>query len=541
MSLPLFGSVHLMSFWRATSAKSAVAAGNAVPGLFRILSIYIVVDLMSGLIATAGNLAKTFTGGALSVGGSKGALADGVTGVIGKGQQVLRGAFEAKATGAISSLAERTIGYKTDKQEEGHEKDLKKMRQGMREAKEAGETARDEFLADVAVNGFGVEGGGKIYDLSDKRVLAMAKQKQENASLGKLEGLASTYNNIREYEGQEAITDKGEAAKQLSKKRAGEFTSSKDGLVSYGFNRMWNSFGSDGKSEDSADKTGRGNLSRLLPLSTVQKAMRAGQKKEEEIANARKKAGLETGETRLPSMQDVKRGLKSAQQDAERTDNKKKSIKKMLGNVKKEQESRRKFVSMEEQNKKDREELQKKEEEEIAKETERVQNHDMAGLSNPDGKLLDTPEMAKLRKDIEDREKEMRKLAEGSEYLRAKYYNRESEEESKGGEVKRNRWGDAINENEAFSEEEVERMGEALDDYTLNRHEAQDKFLQDHLLNGQVFDRHSIEEINLLGGVDTVDASDLDYYESLSSADQSEFLQINKKHIESEVEKILNE
>ncbi|MDD2840304.1 MAG: type IV secretion system protein [Rickettsiales bacterium] len=131
LNLPLLGSLKIMSFWKATTATSASAAASAIPGLFQILLIYLIADLMSKFIEFSTDLGT-------SIGGSGVFLKTLSSDIKKAGSNFYNNKIAKPMQGAAKDLATNTgrklIGYKTAEDEKKEDQNSKVVRNGLSSA-----------------------------------------------------------------------------------------------------------------------------------------------------------------------------------------------------------------------------------------------------------------------------------------------------------------------------------------------------------------------------------------------------------------------
>lgn len=176
INVPLLGSLQLMSFWKATTATSATAAASAVPGLFQILLIYLIADLMNKFIEFSTDL-----GG--SLGGSGMYLKDLASDIKKTGQDFYNKRIKEPMKGVVKNLGEKTgrklIGYKTAEEENKETESSKNARSALRKA------TRD---ADAAVS--------KYKETNSKELIGMdVKERREKIAQVRREAFTDSFKN----------------------------------------------------------------------------------------------------------------------------------------------------------------------------------------------------------------------------------------------------------------------------------------------------------------------------------------------------------
>lgn len=153
MNLPIFGQVRLFNFWRATTGD-VKSAGKSIPGLFRILLLYIIPDLMDRFITMTSSWGQSWSGGSgTSLAGVSGGLANGINTFIRGGATAIQTAIvgddknEGLVGKAALALGKRTIGYKTDKEEDAINEKKKSIRGKLSFAQDEGKAEMKEFEA----------------------------------------------------------------------------------------------------------------------------------------------------------------------------------------------------------------------------------------------------------------------------------------------------------------------------------------------------------------------------------------------------------
>lgn len=131
INIPLLGSLQLMSFWKATTATSATAAASAVPGLFQILLIYLIADLMNKFIEFSTDL-----GG--NLGGSGMYMKELASDFKKIGQDFYKNRIKEPMKTAVENFGKNTgrklIGYRTAEDEKKENDASKKARHALRKA-----------------------------------------------------------------------------------------------------------------------------------------------------------------------------------------------------------------------------------------------------------------------------------------------------------------------------------------------------------------------------------------------------------------------
>ncbi len=131
INLPLLGNLQLMSFWKATTATSASAAASAIPGLFQILLIYLIADLMSKFIEFATDLGT-------SIGGAGVFLKTLSKDIKESGSKFYDKTVAKPIKDVAKDISQRTakklIGYKTAEEEKKEDVNSSVARKGLRTA-----------------------------------------------------------------------------------------------------------------------------------------------------------------------------------------------------------------------------------------------------------------------------------------------------------------------------------------------------------------------------------------------------------------------
>lgn len=186
INIPILGSLKLMSFWKATTAASASAAASAIPGLFQILLIYLIAELMSKFIEFATDLGTAIGGAGVFL---KSLSADIKTAGSKFYDSKIAKPMEDTAKNIAQRSARKLIGYKTAEEEKKEDDNSKTVRKGLAKANiEADKTLaqykkmhatdlmsmtaeeRNKTLSDVRAKAF------KDYFNSDKDLQAAAAQ-----------------------------------------------------------------------------------------------------------------------------------------------------------------------------------------------------------------------------------------------------------------------------------------------------------------------------------------------------------------------------
>ncbi len=196
LNIPILGSIELMKFWKATSATSTAAAAS-VPGLFQILLIYLIADIMKNFIKFSSTIATDLGGGGISASG----LSSGISSAAGSffNDHVKKPLKKAtKQMGA--TVARKTIGYKTEADEKQMKERNRQMIKGLiganragtkaiREAKRSGEydnlttEERNKKFAEIrdeAVNKY-IDNNAELKKVMSEKGITREEFKQGNA------------------------------------------------------------------------------------------------------------------------------------------------------------------------------------------------------------------------------------------------------------------------------------------------------------------------------------------------------------------------
>ncbi len=233
LNIPLLGNIELMSFWKATTASSPSAAASAVPGLFQILLIYLIADLMKKFIEFATNLGASMGGGGLTSSDLSGGIKKAAGDFYDKN---IKAPIQATAKKVGTAIAKKTIGYKTKEEEKKEEESNKVMRQGLRAAN------RD---ADKAVEDFKKKEGEKLF--TDKEGKPISAE-QRNKMLADLRRQAFKDSVEKNGNLSAELKKRKMSVDDLANSRASEFTSS-NSILGLGGNMLAHSFGKANKSE----------------------------------------------------------------------------------------------------------------------------------------------------------------------------------------------------------------------------------------------------------------------------------------------------
>jgi type IV secretory pathway VirB6-like protein len=246
-NLPIIGSISILKYWKATASVTPSGVANSIPGLFRILILYIITDLMKELVSTASSIGNTFGGSGLSTYGS-GGLGGKMAGELGKAEKEIREGASGQVDKIGASIGRGLIGYKTDKEEEAEEKSNKKIRDGINSANSAGKEARNKFLARQKALG---------KDISDPNVLKEAAKVQKEAQEESLKSSGA----LDEYMKISGNKDAESALKELSTKKSSSFTGRGFGIAGNLIQKGWNSWGNDRSVRSHRQDTKSGNIS----------------------------------------------------------------------------------------------------------------------------------------------------------------------------------------------------------------------------------------------------------------------------------------
>jgi type IV secretory pathway VirB6-like protein len=263
LNLPLAGRLNILQFWKASTAETASAAASDIPGLFRILIIYIIAELINNFLSTVSGWGSTYGGSDISIHGL-GGIGGGFTKMVQSAQTATTDAFFGKDNangifgGAVEKLGKRAIGYKTDKEEETEKKSNKTIRDGLNTANKKAEEARNQYLADK------LKKGEKI-DAEALEGAASAQREAFKVSLTSNKDAMNAYKNISGLEGDEAI-------EQLKGMKGSDFQGRSTMGVGVGaiksIHRGW---GRKVSAEERADRTETGgvSLSSMKRIATI--------------------------------------------------------------------------------------------------------------------------------------------------------------------------------------------------------------------------------------------------------------------------------
>lgn len=142
MNIPLLGSLQMMSFWKATTSTSATAAATAVPGLFQILLIYLIADLMNKFIQLSTQLGGSIGGSGMYLD----SLAEGIKGDVGGlYEKHIKKPIKEKTQKIGTDFLKQTIGYKTADEEKKETENSKKAQHASRKATRDAEEAVSDY------------------------------------------------------------------------------------------------------------------------------------------------------------------------------------------------------------------------------------------------------------------------------------------------------------------------------------------------------------------------------------------------------------
>jgi type IV secretory pathway VirB6-like protein len=146
VELPLLGSIKLFNFWRATTGTTTVTtAMNAMPGLFRVLIIYIIADLMKGFIELVRNFSNDIAKSGLKLGDRVGGILEEVNRYK-EGDDGIKDSF-TKGLNAKRDSFFKKMGYQTEEEEMKEQSDEKKNNIKIRQGENAGKEARNDLAA----------------------------------------------------------------------------------------------------------------------------------------------------------------------------------------------------------------------------------------------------------------------------------------------------------------------------------------------------------------------------------------------------------
>jgi type IV secretory pathway VirB6-like protein len=275
LNLPLIGNINVLFFWRASTARSASGVSNSIPGLFRILLVWILADLIERFMGIASGLATSFGGSGISAKNIGGSIIDTIDSA--------RTALTTKSGDALgkipAAVAGRLIGYKTDAQEKKEEEQDKVIRGGINAANEAGKSARNEVIAKAIASGEGIND-----DVLNRA--ANAQQAEYNKTLKDSKAL-NKYMEQQKENGRDIDADT--ALKELSKKTAASFTGRGNGVFGQAMSGAWRTWGNDSKGDRFIQNTREADFG----MGGVKSILSDMQKTEDRISDLRKEKGEE--------------------------------------------------------------------------------------------------------------------------------------------------------------------------------------------------------------------------------------------------------
>ncbi|GMO57044.1 MAG: hypothetical protein Ta2D_02590 [Rickettsiales bacterium] len=219
LNLPFFGRMNLLHFWKASNASTAADAAKDVPGLFRILIIYILADLIKSFLSMASSLGQSLSGSELSVAGN-GGLASSVNESLQSLHKSLGEGMSGYAEKAVGDAGKRLINYKTDDEEKAEEAKMKPIREGLKTAQRDGQNASDNYLSEQRKK----NGTLTSEDFSN----AAAIQKKATADSLQKNGAVQSYQELQKLQtGEDVPADK--ALEKLMDSNPSEFVGPQSG------------------------------------------------------------------------------------------------------------------------------------------------------------------------------------------------------------------------------------------------------------------------------------------------------------------------
>jgi type IV secretory pathway VirB6-like protein len=149
VNLPIVGTVKLFSYWRVANGRiTELAAESALPGLFQIMMIYCIAEVMNQFIKWASNFGDSLAGSGMSITDfTEGADGSGFMGKGGVGglKDTIKKGVESGLTTMRDKVAGR-LGYKTEEEEKTENKDRDDAIKTDRKAKKEAEKERDKLI-----------------------------------------------------------------------------------------------------------------------------------------------------------------------------------------------------------------------------------------------------------------------------------------------------------------------------------------------------------------------------------------------------------
>lgn len=141
INLPIIGKITLLYFWKATASNNPSAAANAIPGLFQVLLIYLISELMESFMQLMTDLGGSIAGGAVSASGMSADIKKFASGKY----NAAAGAVKNFGKSMAEKLAKRTVGYETQKEEEAREKNEEQIKKGRSNAEDYAEQSVEDY------------------------------------------------------------------------------------------------------------------------------------------------------------------------------------------------------------------------------------------------------------------------------------------------------------------------------------------------------------------------------------------------------------
>lgn len=236
LNIPVLGNIELMSFWKATTASSPSAAASSVPGLFQVLLIYLIANLMKKFIEFATNLGSSMGGGGLVSSDLSGALKKTAGDFYNRN---IKAPIKSTAKKFGTTIAKKTIGYKTEQEEKQENESNKVLRKGLKKANREADKAVENFKKDNAKELLNLSTEERNKKLADFRRQAFKDSVESNSKLSS------------------EMRKRGVNLEEFADSRASKYNSSNT-LLGAASNQIFNSFFSANKSETKNKKIEEG-------------------------------------------------------------------------------------------------------------------------------------------------------------------------------------------------------------------------------------------------------------------------------------------
>ena len=190
MNIPLLGSLQMMSFWKATTSTSATAAATAVPGLFQILLIYLIADLMGKFIELSTQLGGSIGGSGMYLN----FLSDSIKGDAAKFyDNYIKKPIHNQAQKIGTDFLKQTIGYKTADEEKKETENSKKARKAFRDANYKADRAVSKYIKENSAEWVGMSTDQRRAKIADIRKAAFIDTLKQNGGESAIKNMGLTY------------------------------------------------------------------------------------------------------------------------------------------------------------------------------------------------------------------------------------------------------------------------------------------------------------------------------------------------------------